>query len=49
MCKRILMFASFVIAAFVLNAQNADVEAMLKKIEEVTSFKKIEKNENCGR
>lgn len=45
MCKRIMMFASFVIAAFVLNAQNADVEAMLKKIEEVTSFKKIEKND----
>ena len=45
MCKRILMFVSLVIAAFVLNAQNADVEAMLKKIGAVSGVEKIEKND----
>ena len=45
MCKRILMFASLFITAFVLNAQNSDVEAMLKKIDAVSSVEMIEKND----
>lgn len=45
MCKRILLLVSLFVAALAVNAQNAEVEAMLKKIDAVTVFDKVEKND----
>lgn len=40
-----MFFVLLFVAAIAMNAQNAEVEAMLKKIAEVTSFEQIEKND----
>ncbi len=43
MCKKLFLLASLFMLSLAASAQKCDIEAMLKKIEAVTTFEKIEK------